>query len=182
LYWGVIEEVAGRAEGEAGAELAARVARFREELATEHLLSTREAMRYGSIPEGWRADYEKGLGQLARLLALNRDNARLLTALVEVCNEWFFDLYNAGALGRLHDEVDRHAPFAERLARLTEERAGDLAARAALSDFYKVRGFVCGERARKVELYLEALRFNPANANVRDLLAEIGEPGAGEGP
>ncbi len=168
-HWNVVEEVAGRAE------LGERIVQFREELATEYLLSMREAMRYGSVPEGWRADYEKGLGNLGRLLALDRDNVRLLTALVEVCNEWFFDLYNAEDQLRLRAEVDRSAPFAERLARLVEDRPGDLAARAALSDFWKVRGFVCGERAGQVALYREALRFNPANGNVRDLLAELGE-------
>ena len=51
-------------------------------------------MRYGDVPEGWHADYEKGLSHLRRLLSLDRDNVRLLTAVVEVCGDWFLDLYN----------------------------------------------------------------------------------------
>ena len=49
-------------------------------------------------------------------------------------------------------------------------------ARAAVADFYKFRGFVAGDHSRKVALYREALRFNPSNGNVRDLLADLGEP------
>jgi hypothetical protein len=178
-HWNLVQGLpAGAAgEGEAlGRDLAGRVARFREELATDYLLSTREAMRYGDVPEGWRADYEKGLGYLRRLLSLDRDNLRLLTALVEVCGEWFLDLYHAEDAPRLREQVDRFTPFALQLARRVEDRPGDLSARAALADFYKFRGFVAGDRAQKAALYREALRFNPADGNVQSLLAELGEP------
>jgi hypothetical protein len=158
------------------------VARFREELATAYLLATREAMRYGAIPEGWRADYEKGLAHLRRLLSLDRDNVRLLTALVEVCDEWFLDLYNAGAAPALREQVGRYTPFALQLARLVGERPGELSARVALADFYKFRGFLAAEASAKVALYREALRFNPANDNVRDLLAGLGAPAEPPGP
>ena len=140
-------------------------------------LAAREVVdRYGDVPEGWRADYEKGLGYLRRLLSLDRDNLRLLTALVEVCGEWFLDLYNTEDGPRLREQVERFTPFALQLARLVEGRPGDVAARAAVADFYKFRGFVAGDHARKVALYREALRFNPSNGNVRDLLADLGEP------
>ena len=56
-----------------------------------------------------------------------------------------------------------------------------MAGRAALSEFYKVRGFVETDRARKIELYREALALNPAHANVRDLLAELDEPQKAQG-
>jgi len=177
--WALVQELPGRAaalDEALGADLAERVGRFREELATEYLLTTREAMRYGEVPEGWRADYEKGLGYLRRLLSLDRDNLRLLTALVEVCGEWFLDLYNTEDGPRLREQVERFTPFALQLARLVEGRPGDVAARAAVADFYKFRGFVAGDHARKVALYREALRFNPSNGNVRDLLADLGEP------
>jgi hypothetical protein len=166
---------AARLDEGLGRDLAERVARFREELATAYLLTTREAMRYGAIPEGWRADYDKGLGYLRRLLSLDRDNLRLLTALVEVCAEWFLDLYNAGDAPGLHTQVERYTPFALHLARLAQDRPGELPARAALADFYKFRGFLAPDRAAKVALYREALRFDPANANVRHLLAELDE-------
>jgi hypothetical protein len=184
-HWSLVEGLpalaAPRGE-ELGGALAGRVARFRDDLATEYLLTTREAMRYGAIPEGWRADYPKGLGYLCRLLELDRDNPRLLTALVEVCAEWFFDLYNVADPAALREQVERYTPFALHLARLVEGRPADLSARAALADFYKFRGFVSAERARKVELYREALRFNPGNGNVRELLADLGEPVDGPSP
>jgi len=178
-HWALVRdlpETAGEIDASLGADLAGRAARFRDDLATDYLLATREAMRYGDIPEGWRADYAKGLSVLPRLLSLDRDNVRLLTAMVEICDEWFLDLYNAGDPRRLAEHVERFTPFASQLARLSEDRPGDLAARAALSDFYKFRGFVAGERARKIELYREALRFNPGNDNVRGLLADLGAP------
>src|SRR5262249_37567333 len=75
-------------------------------------------------------------------------------------------------------QVERFTPFALQLARLVEERPGDLAARAALADFYKFRGFVSRDREQKAALYREALGFNPANENVRDLLAELERGGA----
>jgi hypothetical protein len=130
-------------------------------------------MRYGAVPEGWQADYEKGLRYLRRLLSLDRENVRLLTALVEICSEWFLDLYRTQAMRAMAEQVERFTPFALQLLRLVEERPGDVAARAVLSEFYKFRGFVQRSKEEKVALYREALRLNPGNNNVRDLLAEI---------
>ncbi len=162
----------GRIDDALRGELTECVERFREELATEYLLTTREAMRFGAIPEGWRADYEKGLTHLRRLLSLDRDHPRLLAALVEICNDWFLDLYHQNDVGALRSQLERFTPFALQLARRIDERPGELTARAALSDFWKFRGFVAEDPARKIALYREALRWNPANHNVRDLLGE----------
>jgi hypothetical protein len=166
---------APRGNGSPG--LQARFAQFREELATDYLLATREAMRHGDVPEGWRGDYEQGLARLRRLLSLDRDNARLLTALVQICNDWFLDLYDAQDWNRLKTEVDRSTPFALHLARTAgrpgEGGQGDLSARTALADFFKFRAFIADDRERKNSLYREALRFNPANENVRDLLTSL---------
>ena len=178
-HWNLVlelPETAAAIEEGLKTDLAERTARFRDELATDYLLATREAMRYGAVPEGWRADYAKGLTGLLRLLSLDRDNVRLLTAMVEICDEWFLDLYNAGDPRGLAEHVERFTPFASQLARLIEDRPGDLAARAALSDFYKFRGFTAGDRGRKAELYRQALRFSPGNDNVRNLLRDLGEP------
>jgi tetratricopeptide (TPR) repeat protein len=175
-HWNLVQELPGRARllaEKMGQDLAARVAQFRDKLATEYLLTTREVMRYGAVPEGWQADYEKGLGYLRRLLSLDRDNLRLLTALVEICGEWFLDLYRTGAGRALAEQVARFTPFALQLARLVEDRSADVAARAVLSDFYKFRGFVQTDRDQKLTLYREALRLNPGNNNVRELLAEL---------
>jgi hypothetical protein len=178
-YWNLIQgmpPVAANAGEALGRDLGERVIRFRDELATDYLLTTREAMRYGAIPQGLHADFEKGLGYLRRLMSLDRDNVRLLTALVELCNEWFLDLYNIGPSSGLGEQVERFTPFALQLARLVEDKPGDLAARAQLADFYKFRGFVSRDREQKVALYREALRFNPGNNNVRNLLAELEPP------
>jgi hypothetical protein len=169
-HWNLVQSLPGVAPS-----LGARVARFREELATDHLVATREAMRYGDIPEGYTADYDKGLAGLTRLLSLDRDNVRLLTALVETCNAWFHECYNNEDARRLWEGVERFTPFALKLAGRGDRR-GDLPARAALADFYKFRGFVAPERDRKVALYREALAFDPANANVRLLLEEAEAP------
>jgi hypothetical protein len=123
--------------------------------------------------EGWRADYEKGLGYLRRFLSLDRDNIRLLTALVEICGEWFFDCYNNEDPQQLWTQVDRFTPFALKLARLVERQPEQLAARAALSEFYKYRGFVAADHNEKIALYREAARFDPDNENVRQLLAHL---------
>jgi hypothetical protein len=175
-HWNLVQDLpvwAARLSDGLGQDLAGRVARFRDELATEYLVTTREAMRFGDIPEGMHADYDKGLGYLRRLLSLDRENIRLLTAVVEVCGENFVDLYHAGAATALNEQVERYTPFALQLARLTEGRAGDLPALAALSEFYKFRGFISRDRDQKVALYRDALRFNPANDNVRVLLADL---------
>lgn len=175
-HWNLIRDSPPRAaqiEEILGRDLGDRVERFREELATEYLLTTREAMRFGAVPEGWRADYEKGLTYLRRLLSLDRDNPRLLVALVEICNDWFLDLYHQNDAATLRGQLERFTPFALQLARRIEERPGDLPARVALSDFWKFRGFLGSDREQKILLYREALRFNPANNNVRDLLAEL---------
>jgi len=175
-YWSLVRDLpacAAQVEETLGRDLGDRVERFREDLATEYLLTTREAMRFGTVPEGWRADYEKGLTYLRRLLSLDRENHRLLTALVEICNDWFLDLYHQNDPATLHGQLDRFTPFALQLARRIDERPGDLQSRSALSDFWKFRGFLSADREQKVVLYREALRFNPANTNVRDLLAEL---------
>jgi hypothetical protein len=178
-YGNLVRELpvwASRVEEGLGRDLVERIERFREELATEYLLTTREAMRFGSVPEGWRADYEKGLGYLRRLLSLDRDNPRLLAALIEICNDWFLDLYHLGDPATLREQVHRFTPFALQLARRIGAHPGDLSARASLADFWKFRGFLAADREQKTALYGEALRFNPANNNVRDLLAELDPP------
>jgi tetratricopeptide (TPR) repeat protein len=177
-HWAIVQELpalaAERSES-LGDELGQRVVRFRDELASDYLVTTREAMRYGDVPEGWRADYDKGLAHLRRLLSLDPQNVRLLTALVEVCGDWFLDLYNTENRERLTELVGRFTPFAQQLARLVEDRPGDLAARAALSEFLKFRGFVAAEPVDRVAHYREALRFNAQNQNVRELLKGLGE-------
>jgi hypothetical protein len=157
-----------------------RLAAFRDGLATDYLLETREEMRAGDIPEGWRADYEAGLARLRRLLSLDRDNPVLLTALLEICGDWFLDLYNTQEVEQMRAEADRYGPFAAQLARVGlkpgEGWSGELAARAALAEFYKFRGYLAESPDRKIALYREALAFNPANDNVRRLLAELEGP------
>ncbi len=177
-HWNLVCELPARAaqvEEGLGHDLAERIEHFREELATEYLVTTREAMRFGAVPEGWRADYEKGLGYLRRLLSLDRDNPRLLAALLEICNDWFLDLYHLGAAATLRVQVERFAPFALQLARaLTNVPATCRAARRCrISGSSAVSS---SPTAQKAALYREALRFNPANNNVHDLLAELGPP------
>ncbi len=111
-----------------------------------------------------------------RLSSLDSDNVRLLTALVETCNEWFLDLYHLHDAPALREQVERFTPFAVQLAQRVEEQGEQPAARSALADFWKFRGFIEIDRARKAALYREALRFNPGNSNVRELLTELGEP------
>ena len=153
-------------------DLSARVERFRDELATEFLLTMREAMRFGDIAEGFRSNYERGLSLLNQALALDRDNLRLLTAYAETCVDWFFDLYQLHD-ARLFREVDRLLEPAERLAEIVRDDESQLSARSTLAEFWKFRGFAAGEQETKAALYREALRLNPGNDNVRDLLARL---------
>jgi hypothetical protein len=168
-HWELVQSLPGLADG-----LAERVAKFRDDLATEYLLTTREAMRHGRIPQGWRADYERGLSQLSRLVSLDRDNVRLLTSLIEICCEWFIDLYNTQDAQAMHEQVGRYTPLALQLARLVADRATELPARAALAEFSKFRGFLENDPARKIALYREALRLDPGNRNIQELLAHLG--------
>jgi tetratricopeptide (TPR) repeat protein len=178
-HWALVQELPDMArpiDGALARALAESAARFREELATEYLVATREAMRYGPVAEGWRADYDKGLAGLTRLLSLDKGNVRLLTALVETCNDYFHDCYVNEDTRRLWEGVERYTPFALQLALLADRRRADLTARAGLAEFYKFRGFVAPERERKVALFREALGFDPRNANVRELLEEAEKP------
>jgi hypothetical protein len=162
-------------DGPLKAEVHARLERFRDDLTTASLLSMREAMRHGGIPRGWRADYEQGLTRLQRLLSLDRDNLRLLTVLVELCADWFLDLYDIPDVARLRQVVERYTPFALQLARAGVMQGGavqeDLPARAALAEFFKFRAFLSDDPEQKRSLYRAALTFNPANDNVRNLLS-----------
>jgi tetratricopeptide (TPR) repeat protein len=153
--------------------LAERLVGFRDALATHFLVHTREVMRHAEAPAGFSADYERGLSLLRRMLSLDRDNIRLLVALIEICNDWFLDCYNAEEFGTLRDLVQRHRPFAEQLLRLIGDRPGEITARQVLSDFWKARGFSESDREKRVAYYREALRLNPNNENVQQLLAEM---------
>lgn len=150
------------------------LAAFRDALATEYLVSTRDAMRLSDAPPGFRADYERGLTLLRRLLSLDRDNVRLLTAIIDICAEWFLDFYTVENLGSMAEQVARHRPLADHLARLIAERPGELSSRAALSEFAKFRGFVEQDRDNQLRFYREALKWNPHNDNVRQLLSDMG--------
>lgn len=182
-HWNVVQGVPSLTSSEVLAEaLKARVAQFRDDLATEYLVHTRDVMRHAEAPDGWRADYDRGLTLLRRLLSLDRDNVRLLTAIVETCAEWFLDFYNTEDAAGMYEQVTRHLPLANHLARLIADRPGELSARAALSEFTKFRGFLERDEDARAVLYREALKFNPNNENVRDLLADMegGEQGDDE--
>jgi hypothetical protein len=101
---------------------------------------------------------------------------RLLTALLEMCNDYFHDCYVNEDSRRLWEGVERYTPFALQLAVLADRREADLTARAALAEFYKFRGFVAPERERKRSLFREALAFDPRNGNVRELLEQVDDP------
>src|SRR5262249_27864365 len=90
-------------------EITTPVGRFEDDLVTHCLLGPREAMRFGDVPEGWRADYERGLKLLSRLASVTDNSVRLLTALVETCVEWFVDLYHQSDTRRLAVEADRYS-------------------------------------------------------------------------
>ncbi len=178
VHWSIVAdlaEAAGAIDPNLAETLTVATARYREELATEYLVATTEAMRYGSVAEGWRADYETGLAGLVRFLALDGNNVRLLTALVETCNAYFHDCYVNEDSRRLWDGVERYTPFAQQLALLADQKQVELTARAAVAEFYKFRGFVASERDRKLALFHEALSFNPRNQNVRELLRQAEE-------
>ncbi len=126
-HWNLVQELPALARPLSeplSNDLSQRLARFRDDLAGEYLVTTRESMRYGTIAEGMHADYEKGLTYLRRLLSLDKDNVRLLTALVEVCGEYFLDLYHAGSPPTLIEQVERFTPFVLQLARLIENQPG----------------------------------------------------------
>lgn len=150
--------------------------RVREELLLEGVAAAREAAQQGNVPAGWRADHEKGIALLARWASLAPDDVRVLTALVEACNDWFLDCYNNEDVRRLVEGVERFTPVALRLARKVADRPGELTARAALAEFTKVRGFIAPERDQKMALFREALAFDPSNENVQQLLAEVEGP------
>jgi hypothetical protein len=168
-----LPELARSVDAGLGQILEGITARFREELASEVLVRARDAMEQGDIPEGWRAHYEAGLDGLRRFLQLDPDNLRLLTALIETCNDWFLDCYNNEDAPRLWHGVECYTPLADHLVRLIEEDGGRLPALAALAGFFKFRGFVASERDQKIGFYRQALRFNPGDENVKNLLAEI---------
>lgn len=180
-HWGYVDALLPLARQTAPAltgELTDAVARFREDLAADHLTAARDVMRHGAAPKGWRADYDSGLAYLCRLLSLDSDNLRLLTALVETCGEWFVDCYHHADFDMLASQVSRFTPFARKLAGLIGDRPGDLSARIALAEFWKFRALVAREPAEKWTLYRQAARFDPENENVRHLLAEIEKVGS----
>jgi len=154
-------------------ELQERLVGFRDQLATQFLVQTREVLRHAEAPPGFAADYESGLTLLRRLLSLDRENTRLLAALVEICNDWFLDCYHAERWDLLRELVQRHRPFAEQLYRLVKDRPGEVMARNVLSDFWKARGFSESDPQVQATLYREALQLNPKNENVKQLLAEL---------
>jgi hypothetical protein len=175
-HWNCVMELLQQAAGDAELTevLATLLAQFRDRLTTEYCLHTRQAMRYGISADGWSADYEGGLRGLTRLLSLDRENLSLLTSLLETCVEWFLECYNNDDATHLARGVERFTPFALQLARLLDQSAKpELTARAALAEFFKFRGFIAPDPARKAAHYREALRFHPGNANVRALLADL---------
>jgi hypothetical protein len=177
-HWLLVENVQATVETYApilAAEVMDCVARFREKLAADYLTATREVLKHGVAAVGWRANYEQGLQYLRRLLSLDPDNLRLLTALVDICGDWFLDCYNNEDPRTLWEQVPRFHPFAVKLARLVDHQPQEWSARAAVAEFYKFRGLMAPHRAEKIAVYREALRFNPDDINLRELLASLGE-------
>ena len=68
-HWRIIRGLPARTRDETLSQvLSQKFETFREQLATEHLVATREAMRYGVIAEGWNADKPHGTASMAKAL------------------------------------------------------------------------------------------------------------------
>lgn len=164
-HWNCIMELAATVQPDTGLaeELTQKLREFRDRLATDFRLQSLS-----------NADHEQASRALTRLLSLDRDNRTLLAALMETCVEWFVACYDNGDTAQIARGVERFTPFALQLARLLDQsKQPELTARAALAEFLKFRGFIATDPAHKAAHYREALRFYPANANVRELLAEL---------
>ena len=122
---------------------------------------------YYYLLKPWRTEeLLQTLRSAAHTFRLERDNVRLLTALVEICNEFFFDLYHAGP-ERLVEQVDRYTPFALQLARLLEARPGNLAASVALAEFFKFRGCVSRTQFAAIAHWACASVIRPSQTSCR---------------
>jgi hypothetical protein len=177
LHWDLLQEIPALARersADLGDEVGKRASRCREELVAQFGGATRQAMREGDFPTGWKADHDLATGRLSRLLSLAPDSVRVLTTLLELAADWFRDLDQTRDTDRLRNEVDRFTPQAVQLARLIEDRPGNLGSRYALSAFYRFRSQVAADIPTRISLLREALRFNPGNDEARLALVALG--------
>lgn len=128
-----------------------------------------EAIR--NLPEGIRKNYNGGIVRLQPFIDLEIPVNRVLHKSLLWFNEWCYDLYVKRELERIRTILKSARGVADQLIpRCTQGRDFE-AANQVLSQHFLLRGFSNdGPPERAIEAYKEALRWNAANTNARELL------------
>ena len=124
-----------------------------------------------SLPEGVRKNYEGGILRLEPFVNLNIPVVRVLHKSLHWYNDWCYDLYVKRELQRIRAVLEPARKLADQLIPQCIQGRDFDPANQALSQHFLLRGFSNdGPADRAMEAYREALRWNAANANARDLL------------
>ncbi|WP_067489640.1 hypothetical protein [Actinomadura hibisca] len=124
------------------------------------------------LPQGIRADYESGIAALTPMVRLGVPTRPVLVAGIGWHNDWCYCLYSLKDFEALRRVLDSGGDFASRLAGFCVPGEGHRHENQALSIHHMFRGVVAPTDTEAVGDLEEALRWNPANHNAVDLLAQ----------
>jgi tetratricopeptide (TPR) repeat protein len=126
------------------------------------------------LPQGIRKNYEGGIDRLAPFINLNIGVVRVLHNSLLWYNDWCYDLYVKRELQPIRELLQPACKVADKLIPLCIQGRDFEPANQALSQHFLLRGFASdGPPERAMEAYKEALRWNAANTNARQLLGGV---------
>lgn len=125
-----------------------------------------------SVQTGVRKNYEAGIDHLRAYTRLSLPSPRILCACLDWYNNWCYDLHLVKDTDRIGELIAPARALANQLARLCVKGNGGRAENQALSRHFLLTGFTAADAEDAIEAYSEALDWNPADDNARDLLAD----------
>ncbi len=134
------------------------------------LVADAEAIK--DLPEGIRKNYAGAIAHLDILIGLNVPVIRILQQCLDWYNEWCYDLYVTQQLEEVRNLILPAGKVADQLIPLCTKGNAFTPENQALSQHFLFRGFSKIDPQEGVSEYEEALAWNVANENAKQLLGD----------
>lgn len=132
--------------------------------------TTEDAKAISRLPQGITKNYEGGIQQLEPLVALGVPLKRVLRTCLEWYNEWLRELYVSRDFETMKELIASSSELVEQLTPLCTKTLSHTPENQTLSMHFLFKGFSKDNPEDAIKEYEEALAWNFANQNAKELL------------
>lgn len=133
---------------------------------------TSDAEAIKALPEGIRKNYDGGIQHLKAFILMDIPNIRVFRKSLEWYNEWCYDLYVTSKMDQVKELMKPAIEIADVLITMCTKGNAYTPENQALSQHFLFRGFTSDDPENALSDYEEALAWNVANENAKQLLGD----------